>query len=286
MTVNLEGALADNIISISKPTSSEAKAIKAAKYKVWAASDKAKASKKARSATPEAKEKSRIYASQRYATEEGGNYQRNYSKRPDIRAARLSKQALPESKLIRSEKRKSVAGKAIVAAYYSDPDQRSLKRARCNARASCPIQKIIKHEYDIKRVVTPEIKAARSAYSKTDARKAAVKVRYAIPSNRLSSLMSKGIRRYLKLGKQGRSWKNLVSYDVSTLRTHIERQFTNGMNWQNMGKWHIDHIQPLSSFNFDTSDCPDFHHAWALSNLRPLWAHENLSKHAKRMVLL
>jgi 5-methylcytosine-specific restriction endonuclease McrA len=52
------------------------------------------------------------------------------------------------------------------------------------------------------------------------------------------------------------------------------------MTWDNYAHdtWHIDHIVPLSSFLFDTPDDPGFKSAWALANLQPLWAKENMSK--------
>ena len=31
---------------------------------------------------------------------------------------------------------------------------------------------------------------------------------------------------------------------IEELRQHIEAQFTEGMSWNNYGKWHIDHIIP------------------------------------------
>lgn len=61
---------------------------------------------------------------------------------------------------------------------------------------------------------------------------------------------------------------------------HLESQFIDGMTWDNHGMngWHIDHIRPISSFNFDSTDHPDFKKCWALDNLQPLWVEDNLSK--------
>lgn len=53
-----------------------------------------------------------------------------------------------------------------------------------------------------------------------------------------------------------------------------------------MGEWHVDHIVPLSSFDFATPDDPGFKAAWALTNLRPLWGLENMRKHAQRTHLI
>lgn len=48
------------------------------------------------------------------------------------------------------------------------------------------------------------------------------------------------------------------------------------MTWENWGEWHIDHIKPVAQFIREGITCPK--QINALSNLRPLWAHDNLSK--------
>jgi hypothetical protein len=103
------------------------------------------------------------------------------------------------------------------------------------------------------------------------------------PKGKLDGTMSRGINRSLKGGKAGRSWEALVGYSVVELMAHIERQFLPGMTWDNHGTfgWHIDHIVPLRAFNFADPDHIDFSRAWALSNLRPLWWRDNLTKQGK-----
>lgn len=68
---------------------------------------------------------------------------------------------------------------------------------------------------------------------------------------------------------------------LSELKKHLESQFKNGMTWRNWGRegWHIDHIKPISSFNLE--DKEEFLKAVHYTNLQPLWAFENMSKHAK-----
>lgn len=68
----------------------------------------------------------------------------------------------------------------------------------------------------------------------------------------------------------------ILGYSALELKLHIELLFTEGMSWNNHGKWHIDHIKPVSSFDLETS--PSIVNA--LSNLQPLWASDNLSKKA------
>jgi membrane protein involved in colicin uptake len=105
------------------------------------------------------------------------------------------------------------------------------------------------------------------------------------PRQRLNARMASRVRYGLN-GKGGKSWAAIVGYTVDDLRRHLERQFLQGMTWDNIGAWQIDHIVPLSSFSFSTPDDPEFRAAWALTNLRPLWKRDNLLKHAKRTMLL
>ena len=66
----------------------------------------------------------------------------------------------------------------------------------------------------------------------------------------------------------------LLGYSPNQLKIHIEKLFQEGMNWENYGEWHIDHIKPVSVFDDDTPmDVVN-----ALSNLQPLWQIDNLEK--------
>lgn len=106
------------------------------------------------------------------------------------------------------------------------------------------------------------------------------------PAEVLNNRMRSAINQRVRTGKGGRSWRDVVGYGPEELMAHLERQFVKGMMWDNVGEWHIDHIVPLSSFAFDSVDDPEFRRAWALPNLRPLWAAENKSKYAKRTHLI
>jgi hypothetical protein len=55
------------------------------------------------------------------------------------------------------------------------------------------------------------------------------------------------------------------------------------MSWDNYGKWHLDHIIPLSSF--DLTNREQFLKAAHYTNYQPLWAHENFMKRAKLPLL-
>ena len=86
---------------------------------------------------------------------------------------------------------------------------------------------------------------------------------------------------YRVLSYIGKSKENktieYLGYSAIDLKVHIENLFQEGMTWQNHGEWHIDHIKPVSSFDINTEPSE----INALSNLRPLWALDNLSKGKK-----
>lgn len=88
---------------------------------------------------------------------------------------------------------------------------------------------------------------------------------------------------YLSLlkNKAGRRWESIVGYSLKKLKTHLEKQFKPGMTWNNYGEWHVDHIIPKSVFNYEKTEDIDFGKCWALKNLQPLWAKDNLSKNNK-----
>lgn len=115
---------------------------------------------------------------------------------------------------------------------------------------------------------------------------AANKRRSADPSFVVHKRVSARVREWLGTKRGGKRCFELLGYSLDELRAHLERQFVRGMSWQNIGSWHIDHIVPLASFAAATPDSPEFGRAWALTNLRPLWAKDNMRKHASREMLL
>lgn len=103
------------------------------------------------------------------------------------------------------------------------------------------------------------------------------------PKNRIRLNISIGIRRSLKSkNKNGFSWESLLGYSCFQLKKHLESQFVDGMSWDNYGTyWHIDHKIPISVFNFEDFNHVDFKKCWALSNLQPMKAVENIKKSNK-----
>ncbi len=78
--------------------------------------------------------------------------------------------------------------------------------------------------------------------------------------------------------KQGYT-KNTKTYKIlgctfEEFKQHLENQFTKGMSWENQGKWHLDHIYPISLAK-DEKELIRLNH---YTNFQPLWAFDNLSK--------
>ncbi len=71
---------------------------------------------------------------------------------------------------------------------------------------------------------------------------------------------------------------NALGCTLEEFKTYLESQFSNGMTWKNHSTkgWHIDHIKPLVMF--DLTNAEQFKVACHYTNLRPLWATENLSR--------
>lgn len=69
----------------------------------------------------------------------------------------------------------------------------------------------------------------------------------------------------------------MLGCDWETLKEHIENQFVDGMNWDNMSEWDLDHIYPLSWCS--TIDELEIYSHY--TNLQPLWRKDNQDKKDK-----
>lgn len=93
------------------------------------------------------------------------------------------------------------------------------------------------------------------------------------------------------LAKNFKSICDFLQYSIEELKDHLENQFEPWMTWDNYGryvvkewedndsstwKWQIDHIILHSQFKYSSMDEQEFKDCWALSNLRPYSAKQNL----------
>ena len=91
--------------------------------------------------------------------------------------------------------------------------------------------------------------------------------------------------------------KKLLPYSINELKQHLESQFEPWMNWKNYGPynaknwndndpstwtWQIDHITPASDLKYSSAQDENFKKCWALENLRPYSAKQNLIDGTRR----
>lgn len=98
---------------------------------------------------------------------------------------------------------------------------------------------------------------------------------------RVTNSVRSRINLYLKSCKINKSNKtfDIVGCTPGYLKEHLEKQFKEGMTWENYGLegWHIDHIIPLSSEKTEE----DIYKLCHYTNLQPLWAKDNIKKSNK-----
>lgn len=145
------------------------------------------------------------------------------------------------------------------------------------ARGKTEHGKRLRKENRIKNIETERKyrKKMQSVYNDLAKIRARTDLKYNL-NNRMRCLMWQG----LKKNKGGHKWQDLVGYSIDDLRRHLEKQFKDGMSWERFlaGEIHVDHKIPRSAFNFSHPEHIDFKKCWALKNLQPLWAKENMSK--------
>jgi hypothetical protein len=100
------------------------------------------------------------------------------------------------------------------------------------------------------------------------------------PEYKLARLLRGRLKRMLKVNNTTKtdSALSLVGCTVEELKDYIEKQWLPGMTWENHSPtgWHIDHIKPCNTFNL--IDIKQQKICFHYTNLRPLWAKDNLSR--------
>jgi hypothetical protein len=101
------------------------------------------------------------------------------------------------------------------------------------------------------------------------------------PYEKIAATIRSRIYDYLKHGYKTDKTEVLLGITMKELQVYLEKQFKDGMSWENYGfyGWHVDHIIPLSSFDLTIEE--EQKKAFHYTNLQPLWAKENMSKGSK-----
>jgi hypothetical protein len=113
------------------------------------------------------------------------------------------------------------------------------------------------------------------------------------PEFKLRGIVSQAVAKAIKrtgTKKKGSILKYLL-YSITELRTYLESLFEPWMTWQNQGKynaktwddndqstwtWNIDHIISQANLPYTSMEDENFQKCWALENLRPYSAKQNL----------
>ncbi len=96
---------------------------------------------------------------------------------------------------------------------------------------------------------------------------------------RMKRNISNNLNKFLKTKYLNKNSQISKYIDATSdfLRSFIEQQFKTGMNWNNYGVvWHLDHVRPLTSFDFN--DGRQIYVANNWRNLQPLFVKDNLEK--------
>ena len=92
----------------------------------------------------------------------------------------------------------------------------------------------------------------------------------------LKGRLSSGLRDALKKRNVRKDNKTIkvLGCSLKQFHDHIQAQFLDGMTWENIKEWHLDHIIPIASAQ-TTEQVFSLYH---FTNLRPLWAVDNIKK--------
>jgi hypothetical protein len=114
---------------------------------------------------------------------------------------------------------------------------------------------------------------------------------------KLRSIISFSIWNAIKNINDDTEALDFLPFSISDFCSHFESLFEPWMSWDNWGRyrvsewddqdqstwvWNVDHIKPHSTFQYSSFDDIHFKECWALSNLRPLAAKQNVIEGARR----
>jgi len=103
------------------------------------------------------------------------------------------------------------------------------------------------------------------------------------PQARIAHNLRTRINAVIRGKSSGGRLNLLLGCDMDFYKNYLESMFEDGMTWANygsgIGKWCIDHIKPLESFNLEDGEQQKQAFHW--SNSKPMWYSPNCSKGAK-----
>lgn len=186
-------------------------------------------------------------------------YVREWQRRDDVKKRRAAKQALMRADPVRGAKRRAYEAEWQRAKRAANPELTRLAKARIKSDPARYLSYLKKRKEYLRRRRQEDDVFRLNLQAGGDIRNALK-------------------RRPRRKGGRPLWWERALGYSAGELKAHLERQFSDGMTWENHGVlWEIDHIVPLAHF----LNRADFKAAWAMENLRPLLKVLNQAKGSK-----
>lgn len=220
-------------------------------------------------------------------------YKANHKKEKKENANRYRKMTQePDPRIVRAEKKcsgcKTIKSIKCFGNYSGSPDKHYYYCKECRSNHT-KTNKYKSKEYE-----------CRNRHKRNERNKRRIEAR---PDLRLNRVIKAHLNRMLKrlgLRKTQTSFA-YFPYSAIELRTHLESQFEPWMNWDNYGRynvtlwddedplswtWQIDHIIPQHELLYRDITDENFKKCWALSNLRPFPAKQNVIDGARKLTAI
>lgn len=165
-------------------------------------------------------------------------------------------------------------------ALYSSTRERVIKRAGDWQKSNPERRAAIRKTYNDKNRELLAEKCKIYRLNNKERRTKTVKDHYQKSKTKPDYYLMQNIRQQTSraLGKKDNMRSlDILGCTVIEFKDHIEKQFVNGMTWENRKEWHLDHIIPISSAKTTDERLKIAHY----TNIQPLWAKDNLSKGSK-----
>ena len=74
-------------------------------------------------------------------------------------------------------------------------------------------------------------------------------------------------------------YSDIFGCTIEELNIYLTSKLQDNMTFENYGEWEVDHIIPVSKFNFENKE--ELYECFHYLNLQPLWKEENRKKYNK-----
>ena len=206
-----------------------------------------------------------------------------YKKRDRAYKKELYQKSLEKDKIIKRSKiyysknknKVKAKKKSINSKYYQDNKEKILKETKAYYQNNKEYYSNYQKEYE-----KSHPRRLRNRTSKS-------------PIQKIRSAISRSISKKITAlgGVKNDSIIKYLEFTFDQLKSNFEAKFEPWMNWNNYGiydpktwldddistwRWQVDHIVPHADFNYNSMSDKSFKSCWALDNLRPYSAKQNI----------